>query len=143
MMLPSSTYAKTSALCRCAGTTSPGERRTVSTSPSFPCTSGRDFVIRGVSFAICRFAVLEACDWNSTNARLNNRNTHILVIYLLLMRSPWSHAAADVSCEFVKLACAASAIDLGCYFDQGHPIERACLSTLGPESLRVHRARNA
>src|SRR5262249_45511277 len=92
MMLPSSTYANTSALCWCTGTTSPGERRTVSIRPSFPGTSGRVFVIRGVSFAIWRFALLEACDWNSTNARMNNENTHILLIYKLLIRSRGSHS---------------------------------------------------
>src|SRR5215471_11678394 len=103
MMLPSSTYANTSASCRCAGTTSPGERRTVSTRPSFPGTSGRVFVIRDVSFAIWRFALLEACDWNSTNARMNNENTYILLIYKLLIRSRGPEAAADVF-EFVELA---------------------------------------
>src|SRR6516162_8805666 len=116
MMLPSSTYANTSALCWCAGTTSPGERRTVSIRPSFPGTSGRVFVIRDVSFAIWRFALLEACDWNSTNARMNNENTGILLIYKLLIRSRVSEAAADVlssssnSCRLYKRPL--------CHFDQ-------------------------
>jgi hypothetical protein len=86
-------HAKTSALCWCAGTTSPGEKMTVSIRPSFPGTSGRVFVIRDVSFAIWRFALLEACDWNSTT----------LLIYNLLVRSRGSEAAADVF-EFVDLA---------------------------------------
>src|SRR5215472_15837577 len=116
MMLPSSTYANTSALCRWAGTTSPGERRTVSIRPSFPGTSGRVFVIRDVSFAIWRFALLEACDWNSTNARMNNENTCILLIYKLLIRSRGSEAAADVLFEFVELAPPLQATL--CHFDQ-------------------------
>src|SRR5215510_4594438 len=39
-MLPSSTYTKTSSLCLCAGTTSPGARMTFSIKPSCPGTSG-------------------------------------------------------------------------------------------------------
>src|SRR5215472_11423971 len=118
MMLPSSTYANTSALCRWAGTTSPGERRTVSIRPSFPGTSGRVFVLRDVSFAIWRLALLEACNWNSTNARMNNENTHILLIYklLILIRSRGSQAAADVPFEFVELAPPLQATL--CHFDQ-------------------------
>src|SRR5215472_10433379 len=116
MMLPSSTYANTSALCWCAGTTSPGERRTVSIRPSFPGTSGRVFVIRDVSFAMWRFALLEACDWNSTNARRNTETTYILLIYKLLIRSPGSEAAADVLFEFVELAPPLQATL--CHFDQ-------------------------
>jgi hypothetical protein len=76
---------------------------TVSIRPSFPGTSGRVFVIRDVSFAIWRFALLKACDWNSTNARMNNENTQIPLIYKLLVRSRGSEAAADVF-EFVELA---------------------------------------
>src|SRR5260370_24425598 len=116
MILPSSTYANTSALCWCAGTTSPGERRTVSIRPSFPGTSGRVFVIRDVSFAIWRFALLEACDWNSTNARMNNENTCILLIYKLLIRFRGSEASADVLFEFVELAPPLQATL--CHFDQ-------------------------
>src|SRR5260370_24135472 len=128
MILPSSTYANTSALCWCAGTTSPGERRTVSIRPSFPGRSGRVFVIRDVSFAIWRFALLEACDWNSTNARMNNENTHILLIYKLLIRSRGSEAAADVF-EFVELAPAPQATL--CHFDQDCFNRTTCLPMLG------------
>src|SRR5215472_15548472 len=123
MMLPSSTYANTSALCWCAGTTSPGERRTVSIRPSFPGTSGRIFVIRDVSFAIWRFGLLEPRDWNSTNARMNNENTYILLIYKLLIRSRGSEATADVLFEFVELAPTLKATL--CHFDQDCSNERA------------------
>src|SRR5215468_1330166 len=125
MMLPSSTYANTSALCRCAGTIAPGEKKTVSTRPSFPGTSGRVFVIRGVSFALRRFALLEACDWNSANTRMNNENTYILIIHKLLIRSLRSEDAAAVllrsanSRRVHKRLCATST---GLF----QPNERAC-----------------
>jgi hypothetical protein len=45
---------------------------------------GRVFVIRDV---IWRFALLEACDRNSTNAGMKNENTHTLLIYRLFVRS--------------------------------------------------------
>src|SRR5215813_1259192 len=78
-MLPSSTYAKTSALCRCDPTTSPGARTTVSIKPSFPGISGRCFVIRGVSFATCACTLLDASNGNG-----NSRNTNIILfIYQL------------------------------------------------------------
>jgi hypothetical protein len=65
---------------------------------------GKGFRLRDVSFAVWRFALLEACDWNSTNARMNNENTHILLIYKLLIRSRGSEATADVVFEYVDLA---------------------------------------
>src|SRR5215472_4123874 len=123
MMLPSSTYANTSALCRWAGTTSPGERRTVSIRPSFPGTSGRVFVIRGVSFAIWRFALLEGCDWNCTNARMNNESTYILLICKLLIGSRGSEAAADVLSSSFELAPPLQATL--CRFDQHRTRVRA------------------
>src|SRR5215472_9428917 len=98
MMLPSSTYAKTSALCRCAGTTSPGEKTTVSTKPSFPGISGRCFVIRGVSFAIWPWVLEDATNRKSASGRTNNRNIRVMLMYRLLAKFHGSQAAAVQVC---------------------------------------------
>src|SRR6185369_5986156 len=109
-MLPSSTYAKTSALCRCGGTISPGERTTLSIRPSFPGTSGRSLVIRGVSFATWEFALLPVGRFvmPSTNNR-NNKVLHLLFIFFPSLphfttrRSSVSRRSSARSCR----ACAA------------------------------------
>src|ERR1041385_5680197 len=80
-MLPSSTYAKTSALCRCGGTISPGDRTTLSIRPSFPGTSGSPLVIRGVSLATWEFALLLVGTFVMPSA--SNRN--VKIVYVLFI----------------------------------------------------------
>src|SRR5262245_5856821 len=86
-MLPSSTYAKTSALCRWAGATSPGARITVSTRTSRPGTSVRALVIKGVSFATCASALRGASNMTTNNGNSGHGNAKILFMYQLLTTS--------------------------------------------------------
>src|ERR1043166_4092792 len=102
MMLPSSTYAKTSVLCRCGGTTSPGERTTLSIRPSFPGTSGRSLVIKGVSFASCEFVLLPVSTFVLLSA--NNRNSNILNVLFISSSLP---NLAIVTISVVRLRCSA------------------------------------
>src|ERR1043165_4109489 len=95
-MLPSSTYAKTSALCRCGGTISPGDRTTLSIRPSFPGTSGSSLVIRGVSFATWEFALLPVDKFVKPST--NNRNNRILhVVFISFLPPPTSQPHNRVS----------------------------------------------
>src|SRR4029077_10672406 len=82
MTLPSSTYTKRSALCRCGWETSPGAKSTVSIMPSFPGTSGRSLVIRRVTFPTWELALLSA----STLLNASNRNTTRLFIFCSFQR---------------------------------------------------------
>src|SRR4029453_3692050 len=87
MTLPSSTYTKTSALCRCGSETSPGAKSTVSIMPSFPGTSGRSLVIRRVTFPTWELALLRA----SALLNASNKNNTILLIFCSFQRGYSSH----------------------------------------------------
>src|SRR6185503_13727587 len=76
-MLPSSTYTKRSALCRCGWEASPGAKATLSTMPSLPGTSGRSLVIRRVTCPTCAFTLPHA----STLLHASNRNDVLLFIF--------------------------------------------------------------
>src|SRR6478672_8325967 len=78
-MLPSNTYTKRSALCRCGWEASPGAKSTVSTMPSFPGTSGRSLVIRRVTFPTGNASTLPNA---STLLNASNRdNTSLFIFY--------------------------------------------------------------
>src|SRR6476646_4589745 len=82
MMLPSNTYTKRSALCRCGWETSPGAKSTVSSMPSFPGTSGRSLVIRRVTFPTWELALPSA----SALLNASNKNNTILFIFCSFQR---------------------------------------------------------
>src|SRR6476660_8599234 len=85
MMLPSNTYTKRSALCRCGWEASPGAKSTVSTMPSFPGTSGRSLVIRRVTFPTGNASTLPNA---STPLNATNRdNTSLFIFYSF---QPWN-----------------------------------------------------